>query len=167
MDGDLARFIDRAKELGALDAKLIRTDTVRTGAWVRMKCRFGCDGYNTGCCCPPFTPTPRETQDVIDCYETALLVRCKQLGQATRVVARLEREVFLAGYYKALAFGAGPCELCEECDTRQCRHPEEARPSMEACGIDVYATARANGFPIEVVRDRSCEQNYYGLVLIE
>ena len=38
---------------------------------------------------------------------------------------------------------------------------------MEACGIDVFATARANGFPIEVVKDESCEDNYYGLVLIE
>jgi hypothetical protein len=38
---------------------------------------------------------------------------------------------------------------------------------MEACGIDVFATARANGFPIEVVRDYSCEQNRYGVVLIE
>jgi hypothetical protein len=38
---------------------------------------------------------------------------------------------------------------------------------MEACGIDVYATVRANGFPIEVVEDGACEQNYYGLVLIE
>jgi hypothetical protein len=38
---------------------------------------------------------------------------------------------------------------------------------MEAAGIDVYATARNNGFPIEVVTDEKCEQNYYGLVLIE
>jgi hypothetical protein len=38
---------------------------------------------------------------------------------------------------------------------------------MEACGIDVYATARANAFPIEVVRDETGDQNYYGLVLID
>jgi glyoxylase-like metal-dependent hydrolase (beta-lactamase superfamily II) len=25
---------------------------------------------------------------------------------------------------------------------RGCRHPDEARPAMEACGIDVFATAR-------------------------
>jgi hypothetical protein len=37
---------------------------------------------------------------------------------------------------------------------------------MESCGIDVYATVRANDFPIEVVKNRACEQNYYGLVLI-
>ena len=38
---------------------------------------------------------------------------------------------------------------------------------MEACGIDVYATARANGYPIQVVRDRDEIPNRYGLVLIE
>ena len=38
---------------------------------------------------------------------------------------------------------------------------------MEAAGIDVYATARGNGFPIEVVKDHACPQNYYGLVLID
>ena len=37
---------------------------------------------------------------------------------------------------------------------------------MEDCGIDVYATARNNGYPIEVVRDDRCPQNYYGLVLL-
>jgi hypothetical protein len=38
---------------------------------------------------------------------------------------------------------------------------------MEAAGIDVFATARGNGFPINVVTDHNCPQNYYGVVLIE
>jgi predicted metal-binding protein len=49
-----------AKKFGALDAKLIRADSITTGSWVRMKCHFGCYGYNTSFCCPPHTPTPRE-----------------------------------------------------------------------------------------------------------
>ncbi len=167
MVDDLARFIDKAKEFGALDAKLIKADTIKTGAWVRMKCHFGCGHYNTSFSCPPHTPAPRETQEVIDCYGTALLVHCQQIGDPTEVVIKLEREIFLAGYYKALAYGAGPCRICEECNVQQCNHPRQSRPSMESCGIDVYATVRANGFPIAVVKDRASEQNYYGLVLIE
>jgi len=58
-------------------------------------------------------------------------------------------------------------EGCSACPGEGCRHPEKARPSMEACGIDVYATARGNGFPIEVVKDETDDQNYYGVVLIE
>jgi predicted metal-binding protein len=49
----------------------------------------------------------------------------------------------------------------------KCIHPRDARPSLEACGIDVYATARGNGFPIEVVKDRTCDQNYYGVILVD
>jgi hypothetical protein len=38
---------------------------------------------------------------------------------------------------------------------------------MEACGIDVFKTARDNGFPIEVLRTRDKGRNMFGLVLVE
>jgi hypothetical protein len=38
---------------------------------------------------------------------------------------------------------------------------------MEACGIDVFSTARRANFPIHVVRTESDEQNYFGLIAIE
>ena len=85
----------------------------------------------------------------------------------TGVVAILERDFFLAGYYKAYALGAGPCLLCATCTMDECRHAESARPSMEGCGIDVFSTARNNGYHIEVLKDRSCKMNRFGLVLIE
>jgi len=75
--------------------------------------------------------------------------------------------MFLNGSSKAGGLGAGPGHRCGECNLKKCKHPEKARPSMEGCGIDVYATARSNGFPIEVVRARSSPQDYYGLVLAE
>ena len=166
---DLNTFVERARELGALDAKLIATKSVVTAPWVRMKCHYGCGGYNRGLCCPPYTPTPQETQQIIDCYSRALLVHSVVHPTVTGIVSQLEREIFLAGYYKALAFGEGSCRLCRPnpCNLERCVHPREARPSMEACGIDVYATARSNGFPIQVVTDRSCPTNTYGLVLID
>jgi hypothetical protein len=37
--------------------------------------------------------------------------------------------------------------------TKEYRHPEQARPAMEACGIDVFSTVRKAGLPIEVVSD--------------
>jgi len=161
------RFASKACELGAQDARVIHAASIKTAAWVRLKCQFGCEGYNEGLCCPPYTPTPSQTQEVIDCYRCALLVHFSKLGTPSRVIFELERDIFLAGFYKAFGFGAGPCTLCRRCNLDACAHRDRARPSMEACGIDVYATARANGFPVEVVRDRSCAQNYYGLVLID
>jgi predicted metal-binding protein len=163
----LVRFVERARELGAVGAKSIRADSIVTAAWVRLKCRYGCGGWGSTLCCPPHTPTPEETARVIACYRRALLIHCRRTPRPTPLVVALEREIFLAGYYKALAFGAGPCRLCRECTLESCTKPNEARPSMESAGIDVYATARANGFPIDVVQNTGDEQNYYGLVLIE
>jgi len=164
---DIERFIARARTLGADDARLIEAAGIVTAAWVRLKCQFGCEGYDAGYCCPPHTPTYLQTQAVIDCYRRGLLIHCTKLGQPTPIVTQLEREIFLTGFYKALGFGAGPCSLCGECPPEGCRHRDRARPSMEACGIDVYATVRSAGLPIEVVKDRSCAQNYYGLILID
>ncbi|MDD5308582.1 MAG: DUF2284 domain-containing protein [Deltaproteobacteria bacterium] len=161
-------FVERALALGAAEAKIIDCATVATAAWVRMKCQFGCDGWASNLCCPPHTPTPDETRRVLDCYEKAVLIHNTKTGRGvSKVVVKLEREIFLEGHHKAFGFGAGPCWRCKECEGRQCRHPDTTRPSMESCGIDVFATARANGYPIEVVRNRTCDQNYFGLVLIE
>lgn len=38
---------------------------------------------------------------------------------------------------------------------------------MESCGIDVYATARNNDFPIQTLRTLSETQNLYCLMLVD
>ncbi len=164
---NLRRFVERARKLGAIEAKIIRAGSVITAPWVRMKCQFGCDGYNASPCCPPYTPTPAQMREVIDGYRRGLLVHCHDETHPTKIVIQLEREIFLSGFPKALGLGAGPCLLCRTCEPGVCRKPARARPSMEACGIDVFATARANRCAIDVVRNRSSEGNYYGLILID
>ncbi len=48
----------------------------------------------------------------------------------------------------AYVMGAGGCSLCEQCTypSEPCRFPQKAIASMEACGIDVYATSGKFGF---------------------
>ena len=48
-----------------------------------------------------------------------------------------------------------------------CRFPKKTVPSMEGCGIDVFATARNNGFTINTVKEKTDQHNYFGLVLFE
>ena len=162
-------FLQRACELGAIEAKVISPKQVYTAEWVRRKCQYGCDGYGEHLTCPPYSPTPQETRRLLDGYTTALLIHCPSRGvEVLRIICTLEREAFLVGYYKVFGMSAGPCCLCEQCDVQKtCVHTEQARPSMEACGIDVFQTARTAGYPIEVVRDRTCPENYYGLLLLE
>lgn len=165
--GGAQSFVEAALKLGARDARVISPQDVVTGHWVRWKCRFGCGGYGSSLVCPPHSPTPAETRAVLDEYSTAILFETPS-GDTKRIAVALEREVFLAGYYKAFGLGSGPCELCRTCAGDEgCRHPEEARPAMEACGIDVFATARRHGFTIDVVRDYKEPQHYFGLVLVE
>ena len=161
-----AKYIKRAQDLGAKEAKAIFTKDIVTAEWVRLKCQFGCDGYGQGLTCPPYSPSPEQTKRMLTQYVRGILIHADESTDISEIVAKLEREMFLDGYHKALAMGAGPCRLCVKC-VKSCRHPEKARPSMEASGIDVYTTARTNGFPIEVLKTKACEGNYYGLVLIE
>jgi predicted metal-binding protein len=160
------KFIKRAKELGAKEAKVIAAKSIVTAEWVRLKCKFGCSGYGQSLTCPPYSPTPEETRRVLGCYKAALLVHGNAYKDIHAMIPTLEREIFLDGYFKAFGMGAGPCQLCKKC-AKFCRHPDKTRPAMEACGIDVYTTVRANGYPIGVVKTENCKGNYYGVVLIE
>lgn len=156
-----------AVQMGALSAKIIAPADVVTGEWVRWKCQFGCGGFGTSLVCPPHTPRPAETRKLLDGYTRAVLFESPP-GQTKKIAVELERKLFLSGLYKAFGMGAGPCGLCETCTFQEgCRHPHQARPSMEACGIDVYATARKQGYTINVTRTRRDPQHYFGLVLIE
>jgi predicted metal-binding protein len=104
---------------------------------------------------------------MLDQYGRAILFEASR-GRPKKIAVALERKLFLQGFYKAFGMGAGPCNLCKSCAFEDgCRNPELARPSLESCGIDVFATAREHGFTINVVRDRKDAQHYFGLVLID
>ena len=161
---------DMTVKLGAGESKIIDAGSVKTAAWVRYKCQFGCSGFGDTLTCPPYSPTPGETQKILDCFQEAIIIHCHGNSHAdvSEIVLKIEEEAFLAGYHKALAMGAGPCRLCAECNTKgECRNREKTRPSMEACGIDVFTTARNNGFTIDTLHSSGCKADYFGIVLIK
>ncbi len=170
------QYAEQALKAGALEAKVIPVRNVVTAEWVRLKCQFGCDGFGKGLCCPPRTPTPEEMRRVLGAYRHALIYSyvCTRSDYTMKrrrmrqLVAELERAAFLDGHYKAFGLADGPCRLCRDCDlTGDCRHPEDARPSMEACGIDVYATARKSGIKLEVATRRNGPSKHINLVLVD
>jgi predicted metal-binding protein len=164
---DYRGFVKLALDLGARAAKIVSPAKVVTDEWVRWKCRYGCGGFGSSLVCPPHTPRPAETRAMLDGYRAAILFETPS-GNTKKIAVKLEREIFLSGYHKAFGMGGGPCELCKTCTFDEgCRHPEKARPAMEACGIDVFATARKHGFTVNVVRNHRDPQHYFGLVLIE
>jgi len=165
----MEELLRRAVELGASEAVVLDTKMIAVSDWVRLKCQFGCGNWGKNLTCPPYTPTPKLTRRVLSEYSKSLLIRKRGPWEDShRVMIDLERYAFTKGYYKAFAFNSGPCRLCKECDVEGgCHHPSEARPSPEACGIDVFATASAAGLPISVVASRDEEPDYYGLLIVE
>jgi len=159
-------------KFGAADAKLIRAEDVVVGDWVRLKCQYGCDGYGKSLTCPPYSPTPEQFRKVLESYDWAILLRFEprepeyDWKSPHEVVVKLEREAFLSNYYSAFALACGPCHYCNECNMKECVHPDLARPSMEACGIDVYATVRRAGFNLNVVKNLDEKPTYFALLLL-
>jgi len=173
----LRKYVNKALSMGITNAKIIDTSNIVMANWVRLKCQYGCGGYAKRLTCPPYSPTPDYTQKVVNEYGKALLLQIEEIPpkrekkvsrKLKAIVAGLEREIFLDGYYKAFGMASGPCRLCNTCDTgKPCKYPYEARPAMEACGIDVYQTVRNSGFKLEVVKTEDSCCTYNGLILIE
>jgi predicted metal-binding protein len=89
-------------------------------------------------------------------------------NEFARLMTALEAEAFKMGYRFAAAFAGGDCVLCDVCagaNGQPCNHPFEARPSMEAVGIDVVATAEAAGLAVELPADE--HPRWTGLLLID
>jgi predicted metal-binding protein len=172
--GKLEPYIKLALDNKLTDAVVIETSKVYTAPWVRMKCQFGCAGFGGTLCCPPHTPTPDEMRKILDSYAHGIFLHLHWKKSYTTVnhfndtIVDFERTIFLDGYYKAWALGSGPCDRCEKCNVSgTCFRADRARPSMESCGIDVFKTAREQGFPIHVVQTHNQERDIYGLILIE
>ena len=160
-------YIKLALEKGALEAKIIPVSSIKTAAWTRLRCQYGCSNYGTNLCCPPFSPTSEETQKVVDEYCYALLGKFRSITDVKKIAPEIEKALFLDGRYKSFSFKGGSCGLCEKCNLKTCVHPTQARPSMEGAGIDVYETVRRNGFSINVLNDKESQGSYFGLILIE
>ena len=155
-------------EHGAEGVRRVDPREVPTAEWVRLRCQFGCGGYGRCLTCPPHSPAPEQTRRMLDEYTVGFLIYWGHQNGGREALADIERQVFLAGSYKAFALACGPCGLCRECSLeRPCRHPDQARPAMEACGIDVFRTARDAGFPIRVVTCSEDTPDFYSLLLVE
>lgn len=159
----------KALQLGFKQAAFLPASEVLTGTWVQAKCRFGCARYGESLQCPPYAMPVAETRQMLAEYQQALLIEGSPPGaDFHQKLLNLERRAFLDGYPKAFVFGAGPCPVCPTCPSDgKCRFPDQARPAMEAAGIDVYGTAQKAGFALSPVQDKGHYVKYLGLLLLE
>ncbi|MGA3206239.1 MAG: DUF2284 domain-containing protein [Syntrophales bacterium] len=182
----LDHIISLLKEQGASAVVLANTVDIVVDERVRLKCRVPvCDSYDKNLMCPPYVPSVAEFREALRNYRQAILLQVSALLHETyanapaeevflparklhELVNLGEREAFTAGFRFAAGFIGGCCRLCVECVAAQggaaCRFPFKARPSMEAMGIDVIATAEKAGLPVSFpISDRI---TWTGLILL-
>jgi predicted metal-binding protein len=167
------------REHGYEDYKWIDPKQIVVAQWVRMKCRFGCPNYGKKAACPPQTPSVSKCEQFFKEYQAAVVFHIhKQFDnppdrfawykKETINLARLERDVFLAGFEKAFFLLFGGCPLCRECKIERslCKHPEMARPAPEAMAVDVYSTVKRIGYPISVRTDYRQAMDRYVFLMV-
>ncbi|HEX9912659.1 MAG TPA: DUF2284 domain-containing protein [candidate division Zixibacteria bacterium] len=171
------KYRDLAKKSGAVWVKIINPENVVAAEWVRLKCQYGCNRYGTCLTCPPYSPTPEQTKRMLKDYSKALIMvydippernERNLRKKLRRDVAKIEKEIFLDGHYKAFGMACGPCNLCKVCNlSYPCKFEDLARPSMEACGIDVYQTLANTGYELKVVKSYEEGCKFCSLILID
>ena len=146
--------------------------------WVRFKCMYGCHNYGKSASCPPAVPPVDECHKMIREYKSALIIHFsiqsqtkEEKQQILTDLMSLEREIFLAGYYKVLLLPHSPCRSCENCvaegDHINCIDKGKLRPGPDAMGIDIFQTALDAGFRIKVITDRDTVSDRFSFILIE
>ena len=168
------------KDRGYSDYKWIKADSIVVSQWVRNKCIYGCGSYGQKGSCPPNNPSVPECREFFGDYSNVALfhfekrledpeARHKWSKGVSKKLLKLEREVFLRGYYKAFLLVMDECNLCKECgkSRENCKNPKLSRPSPEGMAVDVFATVRHAGLPIEVVRDYQQKMDRYAFLLVE
>ena len=160
-------LIQEALDLGCTKAKVVLTQTISMAHWVKLHCQFGCTQYAKLLTCPPYTPDADEMAEIIGEYEKALLINTAPNANVQEIVVRLENSFKEKGYLKAFALGAKPCGLCDPCTISTfCQYPEKARPTLQACGIDVKTTVDKNGWT-DLAPNKPCSESHtIGMVLL-
>ncbi len=175
LESDLARYVEKALELGASRAMVVQAGEVPVDERVTLKCQIPrCFGYGAGANCPPNTLKPAELREILKKYSKAVfftkdipsevIVRKKETIKerveayqlAFKIVTEVESMAFYDGHYLAFGFAAGSCRHtfcgqqkdCQAMKGDKCRFSLISRPSMEAVGIDVYKMVALAGWEI-------------------
>lgn len=165
---------------GFTDFKWIKADQIQVAQWVRVKCLFGCAMYGKRGTCPPNVPPIDQCREFFSEYSDAAIFHLQKAiektddykpwsREAKQRLLEIERQVFLTGYHKAFLVSFEACSECAECsaDRNNCKNQKMARPGADAMGVDVYATARSVGYPIQVLKGYRETMNRYAFLMIE
>lgn len=169
---DSETVLEQAGRLGFDSCREFDAALLVPEEWVRSFCmedRCGC--YNTRHMCPPRVGPLPEIAARLRGFERGLLLQCTRRVDVARdreavdrtrlefhrLVLRLERRLRRRRIHPLWALIGGECRLCRTCaavEEKPCRHPEKARTSLEALGIDVVGLQQKLGLDAAFHPDR-------------
>ena len=173
-------LIQNILALGAGKAALIPAGQIVLAAAFRDACaQNSCGAYGKYWVCPPACGEIEALMVRVRSYDQAILYESvghfedsfdfEGMIAARRAHATLSRRIEeeLRGLLppERLHLSVGGCDLCKACtypDDLPCRFPDKALLSLEACGVDVYQTAKAAGLPYN---NGANTVTYFGLIL--
>ena len=130
-----------------------------------------CGSYDANHMCPPHVGSLEEVEAALQGFaQGVLLQHSRQMDVAKdqegvirtklefhRLILRLERRLTRRGATQLWGLIGGNCDLCRTCaatEKKPCRHPEKARTSLEAIGVDVIALLEKLGLDGQFHPDR-------------
>lgn len=168
LDTNLSPLIERALEMGAVDAKIILATQIVFDARSHLKCRFGCNRWGRYWTCPPNLQLSQDQfQAGFRLYQHAMFIKALDPKQGQEISVAIEKEAMLA-HNCPFAFALAMCVQCEVCAFPEpCRYPHLARPSMDGYGVDIGRTVESIGFKVEFDKEGKMLPVWYVMVLLD
>lgn len=130
-----------------------------------------CGSYGANHMCPPRVGSLEEVQAALGEFTQGVLLQIsREIDVANDregiartklefhlLILRLERRLKKRGFDRFWGLIGGNCGLCWACaaiEGRPCRHPDKARTSLEAIGVDVVGLLEGLGLDGQFHRDR-------------
>ncbi|MBL7212714.1 MAG: DUF2284 domain-containing protein [Desulfobacteraceae bacterium] len=168
MENIYRTLIERAVELGAVQAKLIDTDQIVFDPRSHLKCRFGCNRWGRFWTCPPHLDLSQEMfMHAFSKYSKGVIIKTSEPKRGQEVAVAIEKEAMIVSGLR-FAFALSLCVQCEECSYPDpCRFPHLARPSMDAYGVDIGKTLEHLGLEVDFDREGKLTPAWYSMVLLD
>ena len=168
MKSSFEQLIGEAIELGATDAKLLKTSDIVFDPRSLLKCRFGCNRWGKYWTCQPHVKlTSEQFLEALERYKTAIAIQSTDPKIAQEVTLAIEKKAMLE-LGAMYAFALVLCVLCEECAYPEpCRFPHLARPSMDGLGVDIAKTVEPLGFKVNFDPQGVFLPAWYSMVLLD
>jgi predicted metal-binding protein len=179
----------QARSLGASAAAIIPARSLVVEDHFAALCAAPqrCPGYGLAPGCPPHAMHPSVFRHQLRAYQHILVFKIdapiadllgpERLPLARsihRIAATLERAARSRGLVNARGLAAGSCkelfcgeaEVCVVLDTQQpCRHPDLARPSISAVGVNFTALTQSVGWQFaKIDPDQAADEAALGLM---